>query len=319
MQQLFPRLVANRLSRSRLDTPISLLVGARQVGKSTLAALAAETGPNRGADQNAAAGASAAETRYFTLDDATLRASIEADPQGFVERYRGADWTVIDEVQRVPELFVAIKREVDRDRRPGRFLLTCSTSALFLPTMAKELAGRVEIIELWPLAQCEIEGIEPNFLRAVFNGEPPEPKSTETREQTIHRAVRGGYPEAVRREEERRDAWFGSYLTTVIQREVRSLSAIGDEAGMVRVLRALAVQSGAPRRFEAIAHATGIPTSTVKRYADLLEAVYKNDADVVDERRETLRQVSEGHSGRLRYFRALVWRRAQRRKPGAAF
>ncbi|MGH7727832.1 MAG: ATP-binding protein [Vulcanimicrobiaceae bacterium] len=257
------------------------MVGARQVGKSTLAELAATTPPGEPlfawSDRQPRAGgaASATITRYVSLDDATTLAAARADPQGFLGAMQADDWTVIDEVQRAPELFVAIKRAVDRDRRPGRYLLTGSTSALFLATMATELAGRIEVIDLWPLAQCEIESVRADFLAAAFDGRPPQCQSDEPRQATLARAARGGYPEAVARADPaRRAAWFGSYVTTVIQREIRSLSAIGDEAAIVRVLRALAMQSGSPRNVQAISQAVALPASTVKRYVDLLEAVY---------------------------------------------
>ncbi len=204
-----------------------------------------------------------------------MRAAVNEDPQAFLERYRSEDWTVIDEVQRVPELLIALKREVDLDRRPGRYLLTGSTNVLTIPRVAESLAGRMELLSMWPLAQREMEGTDPDLLVRLFEPLTLAWTSTETRSATIERAVRGGYPEVVARATRaRRNAWFGSYLATVVAREIKSISSIEDETAILRVLRMLASRSGGPRNIQSIAAGTKISGTTVSRYVSLLQSTF---------------------------------------------
>src|SRR6185295_3660353 len=135
--------------------------------------------------------------------------AIKADPAGFIAGLDGP--VVLDEIQRAPEIFVAIKASVDRDRRPGRFLLTGSANVLLVPRLSDSLAGRMEILTLWPLSQGEMEGVQEDFIGYAFRGLPAQP---DKKVDALQRALKGGYPEAVRRvDEEGRRNWFGSYLT----------------------------------------------------------------------------------------------------------
>ena len=163
------------------DTPVGLLDGARQTGKSTLARQATEK--------------SGAE--YFTFDEATTLAAASSDPGGFV---RGLpERVVFDEVQRVPELFLAIKAAVDRDRSPGRFLLTGSTNVLTLPRIADSLAGRMEILTLWPLSQGELSGTQARFIDTLFDLDAALPSAPVGEHDLTERLLIGGYPEVVTR------------------------------------------------------------------------------------------------------------------------
>lgn len=276
--KMYDRFVAARIQRAREDTPVILLVGARQTGKSTLARQAAQTRRRQRislAAPSARAGASAMIFRYFTLDDANTRAQLAADAQSFVEQFRSNDWTVIDEAQRAPSLLTAIKREIDLDRRPGRYLLTGSADPLALPSISESLAGRVEVLSLWPLAQSEIAGHLPSFLSEVFETTRLTWTSAETREAILRRALVGGYPEAVARADEtRRSAWFGNYVSTVVAREVKEIASIEDQTAMVRVLRATASRSGGPLVLANLSVETGIPQSTMRRYVALLQATF---------------------------------------------
>ncbi|MGC8967628.1 MAG: ATP-binding protein [Thermus sp.] len=153
---MFLRYLATSIRRALDDRPVVLLLGGRQVGKSTLAqALVAE----RRLD------------RYLTLDDLTLLAAAQLDPQGFLSGLQGR--VVLDEVQRAPGLFLPLKALVDRDRRPGRFLLTGSANVLALPRAAEHLVGRMALFTLWPLSQGELEGRKEGFLPALFAEEVP--------------------------------------------------------------------------------------------------------------------------------------------------
>lgn len=276
---MYERKIARNLEAARADTPVVLLTGPRQVGKSTLARRAAET-PIGAPISFAASASSGARTlpRYFTLDDATTLAAIAEDPQGWLQRHRSENWIVIDEVQRLPQLLVAIKRDVDIDRRPNRYLLTGSANVMALPRVAESLAGRVELLQMWPLSQCEIERSSSTFLKTIFSNDDRihfHWRGVDTRDELVGRALRGGFPDAVARADRaRRNAWFGSYITTVLQREIRSISNIEDDGGIVRILRAVASRSGQPRNLQSLSRDAGIPASTIARHLELLKATF---------------------------------------------
>jgi predicted AAA+ superfamily ATPase len=229
------------------------------VGKSTLAASLA-SGPHR--------------ARYITLDDAPVLAAARTDPAAFV---RGlTEPVVLDEVQRAPDLFLAIKAAVDRGRRPGRFLLTGSANVLLLPRLSDILAGRMEILTLWPLSQGEIEGVREGFIEALFaNSLPSMPPEPEPWTRLLERITRGGYPELTGQgAAERREAWFGSYITTMLQREVRDVSNIEGLTMMPRLLALLATRGASLLNFSDLARGVGIPLTTLKRYLALLEIAF---------------------------------------------
>lgn len=217
---LFPRRSLERVTAALADTRVVVLNGARQTGKSTLARLVAERRPGT-------------EIRY--LDDAVIRAAAEADPAGFV-RHDGL--LVIDEVQRVPELILAIKHVVDMDPRPGRFLLTGSARLFAMQQVPDLLPGRSETIELWPLSQGEIDRDHDGFVDAVFASGPDLPGSPSPlrRPDYLDRALRGGYPEAVRRTDRgRRARFFESAVSDLISRDVRQLSDISRPVDLRRL------------------------------------------------------------------------------------
>jgi hypothetical protein len=241
------------------DTPVVLLTGARQSGKSTLV-------------QDITATAHPA--RYLTLDDAGVLAAARADPAGFLAGVEGA--VVLDEVQRVPELFLALKAAVDRDRRPGRFLLTGSANVLLLPRLADLLVGRMEVLTLWPLSQGEIESVSEGFVDAVFADTLPR-LVTEPEEWSVllDRILCGGYPEVLgRAAEARRSAWFGSYITTLLQRDVRDLAHIEGLTLVPRLLTLLAARTTALLNSSELSRSIAMPQSTLKRYLALLETTF---------------------------------------------
>jgi predicted AAA+ superfamily ATPase len=241
------------------DTRVVVVNGARQVGKSTLANLIIERSPG-------------AQALY--LDDPAVRAAAESDPGAFV-KHDGL--LLIDEIQRVPELFLPIKREVDRDTRPGRFLLTGSARLLGLRDLPDALPGRSETIELWPLSQGEIDGAPDGFVDAVFSQgvEVSLPACELTKRDYVARALRGGYPEAVRRDPGRRRArFFDSYITDLVTRDVRQISDIERPAEMRRLLSVVAARMGALAVVQSMANDVGLPRMTLSRYLDLLELVF---------------------------------------------
>lgn len=241
------------------DTPVLLLNGARQTGKSTLVKTISEH---------------AHPASYITLDDGSVLASIKHDPAGYLSTVDGP--IVIDEVQKAPELFPAIKAVVDRNRRPGRFLLTGSANVLLLPKLSESLAGRMEILSLWPFSQGELDGIRELFVDALFASKlrvGPAPKESIS---SLHaRIVAGGYPEAISRtKEDRRRAWFESYITTILQRDIRDLANIEGLSNVPRLLAIIAARTPVMLNFSELSRTLAIPQSTLKRYMTLLEATY---------------------------------------------
>lgn len=239
------------------DTPVVLLHGARQAGKSTLAQVIA---------------ADAHPARYLTLDDPATLTAAKGDAAGFILGLEGD--VVIDEVQRAPELFVAIKVAVDRGRRPGRFLLTGSAQVFLLPQLSESLAGRMEILTLWPLSQGEIEGEDGNFINRVFAPRLILPTGGMSREDLARRIVMGGYPEVVLRRPPRRAAWFRSYITTILQRDVRDIMQIERLDEMPRLLAVLAGRTGTLLNVADLSRTLGIPQTTLHRYLTLLQATF---------------------------------------------
>ena len=256
---LYPRRLKPRIEEALADTPVVMLNGPRQAGKTTLAA------------QFAVAG-----RRYLTLDDAATLASARADPVGLV---RGIDRAVIDEVQRAPDLMLAIKRAVDQDRRPGRFLLTGSANLMLLPTVADSLAGRMETLALLPLAGCEIHRGSGRWLDSVFAGEPPRVApaagSQAVGAALVSTVLRGGYPEAVARDTARRRvAWARQYAQALIQRDVREIASVEKLDHMPRLLSALAQMSGQLCNYAQLAGQVGLDRKTAGRYFAVFEQLF---------------------------------------------
>ncbi len=259
VDDLFPRHARSAIRAALSDTRVVVINGARQTGKSTLAKLVMADFPG-------------SELRY--LDEAPTRAAAEADPGRFVRHDR---LLVIDEVQRVPELFLAIKHEVDVDPRPGRFLLTGSARIVGLREIPDLLPGRSETIELSPLSQGELDRSPDGFVAAVFQHGAELPVSTSSlrRDDYLERAIRGGYPEAVRRTDlGRRARFFESYISDLINRDVRQLSEIERSADMRRLVNLVAAATGSLANPATMASRLRVPASTVKRYLDLLDLLF---------------------------------------------
>jgi uncharacterized protein len=240
-----------------VDTPVVVINGARQVGKSTLA----EGLQFRGT------------VDFVTFDDAQVRRAAEIDPRGFVDR--PVDTMVIDEAQLAPGIFRAVKAEVDRDRRPGRFVLTGSSRLLAAPDMAESLVGRVDLVELWPFSQGEIDGVRDGFVDAIF----AEPRAmlrngSLLRADIAQRICTGGFPEVVGRVPSRRARWFRSYVTTSVQKVVAQLADIERVAEMPRLLRMCAARSGTELNVASIANELGIPARTGSAYLAHLETAF---------------------------------------------
>ncbi|SER94420.1 ATP-binding protein [Lentzea albida] len=253
-----PRRAAERVNDAMSDTRVIVLNGARQVGKSTLAekVLREHGGVAR------------------LLDECTTRAAAAADPSAFV-RHDGL--MLIDEVQRVPDLWLEIKHVVDHDQRPGQFLLTGSARLLALRSLPDALPGRSETVELWPFSQGEIEGTPDGFVDAAFaEGAGLRAGTGELRKKDyLARACRGGYPEALRRESPRRRArFFNDYLADLIARDVKQVADIERAGDMRKLMSLLAAQTTGLLSFNRLSNDLEVTAPTARRYVEILETIY---------------------------------------------
>jgi hypothetical protein len=253
------RFIAPQVLAALSDTPAVFVQGPRQSGKTTLVRSLGDHGHAR---------------EYRTLDDAAVLAAARSDPDGFVDAL--PERVILDEVQRVPDLFRAIKRSVDARRRAGRFLLTGSAHALVLPRISESLAGRMEVLTLRPFSQGEIEGRREGFIDACFAQEfAPGPCRGSAWPTLVERIVRGGFPEVLdRTDAARRAAWFGSYVTTMLERDVRDLSNVQHLHELLRLLRLIAARSSGVLNLAGVARDANLPLSTLQRHWALLEAVF---------------------------------------------
>ena len=255
---MWQRNLSASVSGALADTPVVLVIGARQTGKSTLVGMLQAAG---------------AVDRSITCDDLGVLAAAAADPQGFVAGLGGR--VAIDEIQRAPDLLLPIKLAVDRDRRPGRFLLTGSANILTLPRVADTLAGRMEVITLRPLSQGELLGRRETFLERAFGTADPGWASVAVdRAAVLQRVLTGGFPEVQVRSPERRAAWYASYLTTLLTRDVRDFAGIDAVADLSRLLTALAARTANLVNVADIGRELGVPATTLRRYLAVLEAAF---------------------------------------------
>lgn len=245
------------MRRALADTPVVLLNGARQTGKTTLAQAIAEK----------------TDAQYFTLDDAATLALACGDPTGFIRNLTGR--VVIDEIQKAPDLFPAIKLSVDKDRQPGRFLLTGSANVMTLPRLSESLAGRMEVIPLFPFSAGELAGKREGFLDRLFDGTLAKVKAPLAREDIPGRLAQGGYPETTRRQTaDRRVAWFASYISTILQRDVRDLARVDALHTLPNLLKLLAARASGLLNLADVSRDAGLPHTTLTRYLALLETVF---------------------------------------------
>lgn len=254
---MYPRNITPELLEALEDSPVLFLRGARQVGKSTLAKeLLADRFP----------------AKYVSLDNATALAAATSDPTGFIAGQPRP--LIIDEVQRVPELLLAIKEDVDNNRRPGQFLLTGSANLLTLPMVNESLAGRMEIQTLWPLSHAEQVGRKTDFVHALFSGSIADFKSDEPYDLPSMLTV-GGYPESVsKKSAKRRAGWFDAYLTSIVERDIRDIARIQETTTMLRLLRLLATRTANQLNQSELSRTIQVPNASLGRYMNLLEKVF---------------------------------------------
>jgi predicted AAA+ superfamily ATPase len=258
MKTLHPRYLRPLLLEALTDTRVVFVAGARQVGKTTLTReIAAGEHP----------------MTILSLDETATREAASRDPGGFVAELPGP--VLIDEVQHVPELLLEIKRAVDSDTTPGRFLLTGSANILASKRIKDALTGRIETLNLWPLAQGEIRGGHVNLADALFAGTPPQLSGCAVgRDAFASIVAAGGYPEALLRIGARRDRWFESYVESTLERDLRDVTDAIKVEEMPRLLRLLAAQSANLLSYRNAAGRLGLSAETVKSYVGILEQLF---------------------------------------------
>ena len=252
---MYERFAERQVKEALSDTPVVLLVGPRRAGKTTLARKMQEAGRT-----------------YLTLDNRTTLEIAQTDPVGFI---RDLDQAIIDEVQRAPDLFLAIKKTVDEDYRPGRFLLTGSANVMTLPRVADSLAGRIETIRMLPLARSEITGQTPTFLERLFTGNLQGTREETVGDDLVRTVLAGGFPEAIARESERRrQAWARSWLTSVLTRDLGDIAEIEKLSELPKFVRLLAEHSGQLVNYSQLGSSVDVSYKTGQRYVSLLEQVF---------------------------------------------
>jgi predicted AAA+ superfamily ATPase len=255
------RHLTDNLLEALADTPAVLVNGARQTGKSTLVQSEDVAAKSR---------------QSLTFDDPGVLSAARRDPNGFIA---GLNTPVtLDEVQHAPEIFPVIKAAIDRNRQPGQFLLTGSTNVLLLPKLSESLAGRMEVLTLWPFSQGEMRAVHETFIDTLFSrkhvGWAGEIASL-PREELFETVLAGGYPPAVaRKSAARRSAWFQSYVMTILQRDIRSMANLADAADVPRLLAVVAARAGGLLNFADLSRTVGLPQTTLKRYFALLETTF---------------------------------------------
>lgn len=256
----FPRFLAVRLREALSDTPAVLIHGPRQSGKTTLARAVGEP---RG-------------YRYVTFDNEAVREAARRDPLGFVEGL--PRHTILDEVQRVPEIFPSLKAAIDERRTAGRYILTGSANVLLVPHLAESLAGRMGILRLHPLAQCELLGKRPRFIETLLGGGFRTRLTDRLGPALAHRIVGGGYPEALaRRTPARRRAWYRDLVETQIQRDVRDIARIHSLDALPRLLALAASYTAQLLNVSDLAAPFQMTRQTIHDYVTVLERIFLLD------------------------------------------
>ena len=252
---LYPRHLDSLLRESLQDTPAVLVNGPRQCGKTTLVRQYE------------------GEMAYFTLDDPALLAAVQADPLGFVKRL---DRAIIDEVQRAPQLLMALKQVIDQDRRPGRFLLTGSANLMALPQIADSLAGRVDILTLLPLSHSELARRPNDFLsQAHAQSWSLTPSVPHPQIDMVQQVLAGGYPEMQQRATPaRRQACARAYMTTLIERDIQDIAQIDQTSQIPQLLSIAAELSGQLMNLSQIGGQINLNGKTVDKYLGILEKLF---------------------------------------------
>ena len=257
-KSLYPRYLYPRVLEALADSPAVLIHGARQCGKTTLAqVIGSENG-----------------YAYYTFDDDIQLEAATADPIGYVRSL--PEKVILDEIQRVPRIFTSLKSAIDSGGKPGQFILTGSANVLLIPQLADSLAGRMEILCLHPLAQCEIHRSQSSFLDDIFNANfQAHRKSRSLGSELIDMVTAGGFPAVLKRTTERRRAtWQRNYITTLIQRDIRDLGRINHLDVVPRLLEAIAGETATLLNVSNLSAPFQVSRPTIREYINLLNLMF---------------------------------------------
>lgn len=255
---MFKRNIFSRLVDAMSTSFVVLLTGARQTGKTTLMELIAQ---EKG-------------YTYSTFDDLRTLAAAREDPIGFIADLKKP--IILDEVQRVPDIFLPIKQDIDKHKKAGRYILTGSANPLLIPHLSDSLAGRMEILNLWPLSQGELRGVQEKFIDRLFsNSFDTFACESLNKEKLVKILAHGGYPAMQKFENEiRMNAWCSSYLTTILQRDVQDLAKIEGLANLPNLMSLLAARVSGLLNVAELSRTSGISTTTLHRYLQLLQTLF---------------------------------------------
>lgn len=255
MNRKIPRWQKKQLERMMAERRVLLLAGARQTGKTTLAKSLVSS-----------------DTEYRTLDNPAMREAAEADPVSFI-KHEGQT-LIIDEVQHVPALLSAIKMAVDENNRPGQFLLTGSANLSAIPQAQESLAGRISKTRLRPIAQGEIQQVQPDFFERLLDGNLQKPEMTIDRDLLLMYAFRGGYPETLPLDEQATREWHKDYLSALLERDLKDIRNVHRMDAMRKLIEILAAWSSKLMEISGIASKLSIRRPTVESYINALEALF---------------------------------------------
>ncbi len=254
---LYPRYIKPLLLEALKDSPVVLIHGPRQCGKTTLTRMVGT--PKK--------------YEYISFDDDVVTKAAKEDPIGFVKGL--SKKVILDEVQKVPNIFSTLKKEVDSNRIPGRFILTGSANILRMPKLSDSLAGRMQILRLHPLSQGELEQHKSRFLDTLFKGAFKTKKMEFSFNKLIERIVTGGYPEVFKRPSGRRRInWYQNYIETLIQRDILDISKIRSVDILPRLLALSATQTSQLVNFTNLASVFQVSRPTVFDYIALFEQMF---------------------------------------------
>lgn len=252
---MYKRFITENTLAALNDTPVVLINGPRQSGKTTFVRDLKK------------------QWKYVSFDDPVNVDAALFDPIGFINKL--PEHVILDEVQRVPEIFSVIKMSIDNNRIPGRFLMTGSANILTLPKLSDSLAGRIEAIPLYPLSASEVAKNKNNFIARLLDNNLQDPKVGKLGSKLYEHVVTGGYPEAISRKSETRvRGWYKQYVNTLIQRDVKEISKIHNLQILPKVLTALANHSGQLLDKSKLATSVGVSRTSIDRMLQLLESVF---------------------------------------------
>jgi uncharacterized protein len=254
-QTIYKRNIHDRLQQAIKRSPIIFIKGPRQSGKTTLMK-----------ELNG--------YHFVTLDDFRILQAAVADPMGFIQELPKP--VIIDEVQRAPHLFLAIKYDIDQHRVAGRYILTGSADPLLMTKVADSLAGRIETLTLYPFSQGELRGIKESFLDTIWSDASLHQLTCENIDQTklCESMLIGGYPSVQHISDEDREQWFHDYITNILQKDIIDLSSIEHIQEIPKLLSLWSARAGSLVNISELSRDAGMNATTLQRYIALLEALF---------------------------------------------